>query len=232
MALGARVQKAIEAMILDGLMAPGERLNEIALARLLGVSRGPVREAARALERSGLVTVIRHRGAFVRTLAVDEAIATYEMATLLFAHACRQLAVSASAGQALELAGLVDAMDRAIAATDRESFFELNSRLHRRIVEMAPNREVEAAYLGYTKKLRLFRRRSFEPAANMGDANAEHRRIVEAILAGDGDGARARAEEHGRAGRGRFLAAIDYREPEPPPAHVIGLESTRQRTGS
>jgi DNA-binding GntR family transcriptional regulator len=209
---GVRVQEAIEAMILEGCIPPGERLNEIALARRLGVSRGPVREAARALERTGLVTVIMNRGAFVRMLSVDEAIDTYEVATLLLAHASRQVAAIATAAQALELAGLVDAMDEAIAAADREAFFELNSRLHRRIVEMGRNREIEGAYLEYTKKLRLFRRRSFEPQANMAKANAEHRRLVEAILAGDGDAARARAEEHGRAGRGRFLAAIDYRD--------------------
>ncbi|BBK34741.1 DNA-binding GntR family transcriptional regulator [Stella humosa] len=217
-ALAARVQAAIEALILDGSIAPGERLNEIALARRLGVSRGPVREAARALERSGLVTVIMNRGAFVRMLAVDEAIDTYELATLLFAQAGRQLAMAAGAAQALELAGLVDEMDRAIAAVDRERFFELNTLLHRRIVEMAPNRRIEAAYLEQTKALRLFRRRSLEPVANMAASNAEHRRLVEAILAGDGEQARARAEEHGRAGRGRFLAAIAYRNPAPPPA--------------
>jgi DNA-binding GntR family transcriptional regulator len=214
----ARVGQAIEAMILDGEIAPGERLNEIALARRLGVSRGPVREAARALERSGLVTVIMNRGAFVRELAVEEAIDAYEVATLLFAQAARRLAAAATASQALELMAIVEAMDRAIAATDREAFFERNSHLHRRIAEMAPNREIERAYLEYTKKLRLFRRRSFEPADNMAESNAEHRRLVEAILAGDGEAARARAEEHGRSGRRRFLSAIAYGDAAPPAA--------------
>ncbi len=230
-ALGARVRAAVEAMILDGRLAPGERLNEIALARLLGVSRGPVREAARALERTGLVTVIMNRGAFVRTLSVDEAIDIYELATLLFAHASRRVAATATAAQTLELVGLVDAMDGSIAAADREGFFELNSRLHRRIVEMARNRQVEGAYLEYTKKLRLFRRRSFEPRVNMGEANAEHRRLVEAILAGDADGARARAEAHGRAGRGRFLAAIDYREAEARPVDPPLADAESERDG-
>ncbi|MCC7275614.1 MAG: FCD domain-containing protein [Alphaproteobacteria bacterium] len=212
--LASRVQGALERMILEGALAPGERLNEIALARRLGVSRGPVREAARALERTGLVTVIMNRGAFVRALSVDEAIDIYELATLLFAFASAQLSQTVDAARAGELVRLVDGMDAAIAATDREAFFERNSRLHERIVAAARNREVATAYLGYTKKLQLFRRRSFEPSANMGEANAEHRRLVEAILAGDADLARRRAEEHGRAGRARFLAAIDFHEPD------------------
>lgn len=211
-----RIRLAIETMILDGVIGPGERLNEIALARRLGVSRGPVREAARALERSGLVTVIMNRGAFVRELAVEEAIDTYEVATLLFAQAARRLASAATAAQSLELLDLVQAMDRAIAATDRDTFFATNSQLHRRIVEMAPNREIERAYLDYTKKLRLFRRRSFEPADNMAESNREHRRLVEAILAGDGEAARIRAEEHGRSGRRRFLVAIAYGRDDTP----------------
>jgi hypothetical protein len=57
-ALGVDVLRRIEQLIISGALRPGERLNEVALARTLGVSRGPVREAARALERTGLVTVI------------------------------------------------------------------------------------------------------------------------------------------------------------------------------
>ncbi|MGE0718940.1 MAG: GntR family transcriptional regulator [Alphaproteobacteria bacterium] len=207
--LASRVQDALERMILDGRLPPGERLNEIALARLLGVSRGPVREAARALEKGGLVTVIMNRGAFVRTLSLDEAIDTYELATLLFAFAAAQLAQAVTAAQATALLRLLDTMDRAIAATDREAFFAGNIRLHEAIVGGARNREVAAAYLVNTKRLQLCRRRSFEPAANMAESNAEHRRLVEAILAGDSEAARHRAWEHGRAGRARFLAAID-----------------------
>jgi DNA-binding GntR family transcriptional regulator len=53
--LPALVQREIERMILDGTLSPGTKLNEAALAEQLGVSRGPVREAFRALEETGLV---------------------------------------------------------------------------------------------------------------------------------------------------------------------------------
>ena len=209
-ALALNVRDALERMILDGRLEPGARLNEIALARALGVSRGPVREAARALERTGLVTVILHRGAFVRTLTLDEAMDIYQVATLLFAFAAWHLATSLTAAQAMELRALVDDMDRAIAATDRDAYFALNVRFHGCIVAFARNREIEAAYLSYAKKLLLLRRRSFEPGVpHMAGSNAEHRRLLEAILAGDPELARRRAEEHGQAGRARLVAAIE-----------------------
>jgi DNA-binding GntR family transcriptional regulator len=206
--LARAVQDELESLILSGTLGPGERLNEVALARRLGVSRGPVREAARALERFGLVTVIMNRGAFVRALTLDDAMEAYQLTAVLFGFAAMRVAADSSASQALELRGLVDAMDDRAAATDRDGFFDLNLRFHERILAFAGNREIEAVYRAYTKKLLLFRRRSFEPGGNMGRANAEHRRLLEAILASDPELARRCAEDHGRAGRARFLAAI------------------------
>jgi DNA-binding GntR family transcriptional regulator len=215
--LGGKVQRELERLIVEGALQPGERLNEVALARRLGVSRGPVREAARALERTGLVTVITNRGAFVRTLTLDEAMEIYELNAVLFGFAAGQVAASVTAAQTLELRGLVEGMDRAAAATDRDAFFALNGRFHERIFAFARNRQAEAVYLDYTKKLLLLRRRSFERGASMAEANAEHRAVLDAILAGDRDLARRRAEAHSRSGRARFLCAIEHPDAETPP---------------
>src|SRR5258708_4296579 len=119
-ALGRRVQDELEELILNGALAPGQRLSEGALARQLGTCRGPVREALRALEKFGLVTVIMNRGAFVRVISLDEAIETYEVTMVLFGFAAAQLAATVTAAQALELRKLVDAMD---VAGDRDRYF-------------------------------------------------------------------------------------------------------------
>jgi DNA-binding GntR family transcriptional regulator len=207
--LSSRIRAELERMILDGTLAPGERLNEVALAKRLGVSRGPVREAARSLERLGLVTVILNRGAFVRTVPLDEALDCYALNGLLFGFGCAQLAATITAGQALDLRGLYDGMEAAVQATDREKFFALNIRFHERIMSFSRNRQAEAVYLEQTRKLMLFRRRSFDRSSSMAESNAEHRRILDALLAGDADLARRYAEEHSRSGRARFLSSID-----------------------
>src|SRR5437764_7733 len=77
--LPALVQKEIERMILAGDFAAGAKLNEVAVAALLGVSRGPVREAFRALEESGLVRLEKNRGVFVRQISVEDADEIYEV---------------------------------------------------------------------------------------------------------------------------------------------------------
>jgi DNA-binding GntR family transcriptional regulator len=207
--LSRRVQAELERLITDGELQPGERLNEVALAKRLGVSRGPVREAARGLEKSGLVTVIVNRGAFVRTLTIDEAMDIYELNAVIFGLAASQLAVLVTAARAMELQGLVDGMDRASDASDPDAFFDLNVRFHQRIMSLARNRQAEALYGDFTKKLLLFRRRSFDREGNMAQSNAEHRGLLQAIVAGQSELARERAENHARAGRARFLGAIE-----------------------
>ena len=207
--LSRHVQVELERLITAGELQPGERLNEVALARRLGVSRGPVREAARALEKSGLVTVIVNRGAFVRMLTIDEAMDIYELNAVIFGLAAGQLAVSVTAAQALELQGLVDGMDRASEAAAPDTFFDLNVRFHQCVLAFARNRQAEAVYADFTKKLLLFRRRSFDRSGNMARSNAEHRGLLEAIAGGLGELARELAEDHARAGRARFLGAIE-----------------------
>lgn len=207
--LALRVRAELERLILEGELQPGERLNEVALAKRMGVSRGPVREAARALEKSGLVTVILNRGAFVRELDMEEAMQIYELNGLLFGFAAWQVASAVTAAQAVELRDLVSAMDRAVEAGEPDAFFALNLDFHRRIMGFARNRQAEALYAGFATKLLLFRRRSFDRSGNMEAANTEHHRLLEAIIGGKADLARQIAEDHSRSGRARFLGAMD-----------------------
>jgi hypothetical protein len=77
--LPALVQREIERMILAGDLAAGAQLRETEVAAMLGVSRGPVREAFRALEESGLVRLEKNRGVFVRQIGVEEADDIFEL---------------------------------------------------------------------------------------------------------------------------------------------------------
>ncbi|MDO9503226.1 GntR family transcriptional regulator [Falsiroseomonas sp.] len=209
-ALGIDVARQIEALILAGTLRAGERLNEVALARSLGVSRGPVREAARALEKTGLVTVIMNRGAFVRTLSLDEAMEIYEINAALFGLAAARAATLLVPAQGLVLRMMVDAMDRTIAHGNRDGFFQLNSDFHAFILACSRNREAAVLYRQLTHKLMLLRRRSFERPGHMQTANREHRALMEAILRGEAAQARSLAEAHAQRGRVRFLHAIGH----------------------
>src|SRR5512141_2804217 len=74
---------SIRRAIVNGVLRPGDRLMEADIAREMGISRGPVREALRQLEQEGLVISYPHRGTFVASLAADEASEIYVMRAVL-----------------------------------------------------------------------------------------------------------------------------------------------------
>ena len=81
--LSSLVERELERQIISGEIASGSKLNETDIAEELGVSRGPVREALRALEQVGLVYNEKNRGVFVRQISIEEADQIYEVRAAL-----------------------------------------------------------------------------------------------------------------------------------------------------
>jgi DNA-binding GntR family transcriptional regulator len=212
--LTAIVHDEIERMILAGELKPGERLNEQVLAVRLGVSRGPVREAARALERSGLVTAIVNQGVFIRQVDVTEALELYDMRAIVFGFACQRLATCASEADKKDLRALVEAMEAAIDTDDAKRYFSLNLEFHDRIIAAAGHERAAQMYNSLLKESHLLRRRSLITEKAMRESNAEHARMLAAIEAGDPATARATAEEHHLGGKRRWLATLSEEEGE------------------
>lgn len=202
------VQTELERMIVAGELEAGQRLNEQQLASQLGVSRGPVREALRSLERAGLVTGVANLGMFVRQVGVEEALELYEMRALLFAFACSRLAANATAEQTQALRTLVQEMDAAIAREEGTEYYQLNLRLHDLIIDYAGHKRAAQIYQSLVTEGHLLRQRSLQPVDSMRESNSEHKEIVDAIGAGDADAAWALAEEHHRHGKNRWLGTL------------------------
>src|SRR4028119_2097037 len=120
------IRRELERMISRGELKAGERLNENALASKLGVSRGPIREACRGLEQSGLVDVVVTRGVFIREVSSREAAELYELRAVLYGLAGRLLAPIVTGAQINVLTGYLDEMDAAIAADDLNAFYPGN----------------------------------------------------------------------------------------------------------
>lgn len=207
--LAPRIADALKQLIYDGEFAPGERLNEAALALRMGTSRGPIREAVRLLAGWGLVTPVPNRGVFVRKLSVREMLEVYDLRALVFGYAAEHAAERATEADRRELTELLQAMDAASAAEDGARYYELNLRFHARLLALSGNQRAAQAYDDYVKELHLFRRRYFNGPGNMRRSNEQHRQIVEAVAAGQGARARAAAERHVLEGRQRLLATLD-----------------------
>jgi DNA-binding GntR family transcriptional regulator len=206
--LATLVQQEIERLILDGDLKAGERLNENALAARLGVSRGPIREATRGLEKAGLVKLGVNRGAFVREIGLAEASEIYDLRALMFGLACQRVAARRDPGRLKILLHLVKRMDDVRRDADASAYYPLNLEFHETLIGFADSTRLAAIYASLVKEAHLFRRRALSSNVNMAQSNAEHRRIVEAIVAGRASQARKLGEAHVLAGKRRFLAAI------------------------
>src|SRR5476651_798199 len=109
--LPALVQAEIEQLILRGELAIGQRLNESDLALRFGMSRGPIREALRALEESRLVRSEKNRGVFVREVSVREADEIYDVREALDELIGQRVAERATEHELRELKSVVAEMD-------------------------------------------------------------------------------------------------------------------------
>lgn len=207
--LAPRIASALKDLIYRGEFAPGERLNEAALALRMGTSRGPIREALRALAGWGLVTPVPNRGVFVRSLSVREMLEVYELRALVFGFAAERAAERAGAADQRALETLLDAMDEASAAEDSTRYYELNLEFHARVLALSGNQRAARTYDDYVKELHWFRRRYFDGPGNMRRSNEQHRQIVDAIAKGAPARARAAAERHVLEGRQRLMATLD-----------------------
>jgi DNA-binding GntR family transcriptional regulator len=221
--LTSLVQQEIERMILTGELRAGERLNEQVLAARLGVSRGPVREAARGLERAGLVTAVVNHGVYVRKVSQEEAFELYDLRALLTGFACERLARDSTPAQRAHLERLVTRMEAAARAGNSTSYYALNLEFHDALMSYAGNARAKQIDENLIKEMHLFRQRSLVSPENMRESNAEHRAIVDAIVAGDAATARRAGESHVKGGRRRFAATTAV------PASGVGSKNGANR---
>ncbi|WP_051237602.1 GntR family transcriptional regulator [Ottowia thiooxydans] len=203
--LPLRVAESIKELIYRGDVKPGERLNEVALAARMGVSRGPIREAIRILTGFGLVTPVLNRGVYVRELTVGEMVEISELRAVVFGFIAGSAAELRSTKDVERLRGLIDEMDAATEAADSGRYYDLNLDFHSAVTALCGSKRAVRVYSDFVKELHLFRRQNFDHPGNMRKSLSEHRRIYEAIAAGSKADAARDAEQHILAGCQRML---------------------------
>jgi phosphonate utilization transcriptional regulator len=206
--LPALVQAEIEQLILRGELAIGQRINESELAIRFGTSRGPVREALRALEECRLVRSEKNRGVFVREIAVEEADEIYDVREVLDELIGQRVAERISPEQLATLRAVLQEMEAATAAQDVKRYYAFNLRFHELLVEFAGNARLSETYQRLTKELLLFRLRGLTYGGGLAVSGGEHAAIVDAIAAGDAQRAGRLLREHAANSRARMHRAV------------------------
>ena len=214
------VYASLQTLVMDHEIAPGDRLNIDALARQLGVSPTPVREALARLEADGLVRK-RPLAGYTATPLITrrEFDELYAMRMILETATARRVAERVRDGD-------LDADD--LAALEREAhlpglvpgahgyaghaaFTRQDAEFHHRLAGLTGNRLLHEAVVRLRFHLHLFRLNF--PASHQGVSTEEHVVLVRAIANGDPDAAEAAMRGHLTAARARHLPFFEQEEP-------------------
>jgi DNA-binding GntR family transcriptional regulator len=195
--------------ILGGVLKPGDRINENQLASEFAVSRGPIREALRSLEQAQLVEILHNKGVFVRKLNIEEALHLYDVRAALAYVAGKLLARRASSEQIQQLHALYEDMETARQAKDAKRYAELNEVFHAHLMRFTGNPRLIDWAQSIDRELRMFLRGGVPGPSRLRISNEQqHRAIIDAIEAGDAQGAALAFEEHVSSGKVRALDSI------------------------
>ena len=192
--LREQVRDALLRDIISGALRPGERLVEMKIARDLGTSQAPVREALRELDALGFVVSGQNRGTFVADLwkrGLDEIYAVRggleELAT--------RLATPLLAGDVTALQEEVDAMSRAAMAGEIDDLVTHSYRFHRAIIAASGNQLLLNVWQGLHIETRTTIT-MMAPGLDLMEVAISHQPIVDAIASGDIERACAVTREH------------------------------------
>ncbi|MEP6702221.1 MAG: phosphonate utilization associated transcriptional regulator [Betaproteobacteria bacterium] len=217
--LATLAHRELERRILAGELSSGAKLDDAEVAAQLGISRGPIREAFRALEESGLVRVEKNRGVFVRQVSMAEADDIYDVRASLDETIGRRVAARATPEQLERLRELIAKMENAAAGGNTGDYYAANIMFHDSLAQFAANAKLLDIYRKLVNELSLYRRKTIERGgAILPTSMREHKKIVEAIATRDEVAAGRLMFEHAMASRERMH---DGQKPARPPRRMM-----------
>lgn len=206
--LGDEVYSAIFARIMSLEIAPGARISVDAMARQLGVSQTPIREALARLESEGLVIKTHLIGySAAPQLSARQFVDLYELRLLLepfAARKCAEIMPPEVIGQLAALCGEMEALSHREGLDAYAQFAQLDMAFHDQIAVSAGNALVVEALSRLHTHVHLFR--LLFHARVTTSAIEEHQKLLAAIRARDPDSAEAAMREHIERSRDRFKA--------------------------
>lgn len=193
--LSDRVKEYIVEAVLSGELKPGDRLVESSLARTLGVSQAPVREAIRDLVLLGFLESEPYKGTSVRSFTPEELWETYTVRAALESLAARLAATHLTPDDAATLQGILDEMMEAARQQDRDMLVELDNAFHENILKISRNQTLHQLWKSLqfgTWSIVTYRKLSYDPAY----LAARHKELLEALKTGDPEKAAHTMQHH------------------------------------
>ncbi len=176
----------IRDMIIEGVLAPGSRVNETHLGQTLGVSRTPLREALKFLASEGLIELVTARGAIVKKFSAKDVRDMLDVLAVLEAFAARLACRKASDEAIADVRAIHDRMVERYAVRDRLEYFKLNQQIHTAFLQLSGNAALESAHTSIQSRLKRIRYIGNQGPQQWADALAEHEDMIKFLEARDG----------------------------------------------
>lgn len=208
--LAQEAYEVLHRMIVRGELPPGGRLIEPVLCEQLGISRTPLREALKRLSSEGLVTPRRNRNAMVTRIDASELAHLFEAEAGIESLAVGLAAERMTNTEIKQLEALQERLERLLIKGDRDAYFELNQRIHTLLVAGAKNPILEETHRNLLGRLERARYLALNRIGRWQESTDEHRAIVEALKARDGERARQLLGDHVRH-TGEIIATLYVR---------------------
>jgi DNA-binding GntR family transcriptional regulator len=207
-----QVLRQLRNAILSGALKPGARLNESEIARQMGVSRGPVREAILALEQEGLATSEHRRGSYVSEVDVQSFSELIDLRILLETHATRIATARCTPEGCSRLQHIIDQMRIASQSGDIEGVVDHDLDFHRTICQLSGNRLLARMWEQLAGRLRLAILLSIEHGYDAAAMVETHPPVLEAMKRDDGDLAAQLLNERTWEAARRIIAILTHED--------------------
>ena len=186
----------IEKLIVNGSMVPGQRLDEMVLAKKYGVSRTPVREAIRALIAIGLVQNTGKQGSQVAKLSISMLIEMFELMAVLEGMCAQLAARRATKNELLEMRKTHQLLEKTFEKGTHKEFYNVNLQFHDLLYNASHTQYLAEETLRLRRRLSPYRMRvTFQPG-RMNSTLEEHNKILIAIKKGESELAKNEAISH------------------------------------
>jgi DNA-binding GntR family transcriptional regulator len=210
------VATRLRAMIFDAELAPGDWVDEKALAQAWQISRTPLREALKVLASEGLVELVPHRGCRVIEISDDDADDLFPVMALLEGRCALEAVHKVDETALARLRHLHAELERHAAAKDLDQYYRANHEFHACVQSLADNRWLNRVTGDLRRFLRLMRGRQLQLPGRIDASINEHRVLMDAFEQRDAVRAERAMHDHLLA---QLLAfkKLRQRQQRPPP---------------
>ena len=190
------VYEELKRQILIGEIPPGTRMMEVELADVMGVSRTPVREAIRKLEKEGLVTIEPRKGAYASNISIKDMVDVLEVRQGLEGMAAAIASGKITEHQKADLLNVVEKYKAAVDSANLEEIIKYDEEFHSMIISISGNKTLMQVFSTVQELALRFRYIYYDDFNRYESMPKEHQLIEEAIMSGDAEKARVAAGDH------------------------------------